>query len=87
MDKLLRKPKKPKPRYSMCKIVLYTNSLPPPWPVSVNTNRNYFGIWYFGIGITVGIFDCDLAGTPFEDFAGTLFLKIWREFLLSLKGG
>jgi hypothetical protein len=27
----------------------------------------------------------DLAGTPFEDFAGTLFLKIWREFLLSLK--
>jgi hypothetical protein len=27
----------------------------------------------------------DLAGTPFEDFAGTLFLNIWWEFLLSLK--
>jgi len=33
-------------------------------------------------GITVGIFLLyDLAGTPFEDFAGTLFLKIWRELL------
>ncbi len=27
----------------------------------------------------------DLAGTPFEDFAGTLFLKIWRELIFSLK--
>jgi hypothetical protein len=47
---------------------------------------------YFGIGITIlpkshywVFFMYDLAGTPFEDFAGTLFLKIWREFLLSLK--
>jgi hypothetical protein len=43
---------------------------------------------YFGIGITIltkshnwVFFMYDLAGTPFEDFAGTLFLKIWREFL------
>ena len=43
---------------------------------------------YFGIGITIlpkshnwVFFMYDLAGTHFEDFAGTLFLKIWREFL------
>jgi hypothetical protein len=39
----------------------------------------------FHFGITVGTFLLyDLAGTPFEDFAGTLFLKIWRELLFPL---
>jgi hypothetical protein len=42
---------------------------------------------YFSIGITVGILTVRFGGNTFEDFAGTLFLKIWREFLLSLKGG
>ncbi len=38
----------------------------------------------YHFGITVGIFLLyDLAGTPFEDFMGTLFLKIWRELLFS----
>jgi hypothetical protein len=51
------------------------------WPV---------GILVYHFGITVHVIFClsygfDLAGTPFEDFGGTLFLKIWREFLLSLK--
>ena len=40
---------------------------------------------YFSIGITVGILTVRFGGNTFEDFAGTLFLKIWREFLLSLK--
>ena len=29
----------------------------------------------------------NLAGTPFEDFSGTLYLKIWRELLFSSKEG
>jgi len=69
-------------------LVLCTDSLPPPWPVSANTNRNF--LWYsvFRYRYYCGYFWLyDLAGTPFEDFAGTLFLKIWREFLFPSKGG
>ena len=29
----------------------------------------------------------NLAGRPFEDFSGTLYLKIWRELLFSSKEG
>ena len=38
----------------------------------------------YHFGITVGIFLLyNLAGTPFEDCVGTLFLKNWRELLFS----
>ena len=67
-------------------LVLCTDSYPPPWPVSVNTNRNFLRYLVFRYRYNCGYFWLyDLVGTAFEDFAGTLFLKIWREFLLSLK--
>ena len=78
-------------RHRIIDIMKYLNiscidSLPPPCPVSVNYRHWHVGILVFHFRITVGIFLLyDLVGTPFEDFAGTLFLKIWQEFLSSLK--
>ena len=47
------------------------------WWVGISEVRYQYYCGYFWL--------YDLAGTPFEDFVGTLFLKVWREFLLSLK--
>ena len=69
--------------------MLYTDSLPPP-PLS---GRGKYqsklpSVLVFHFGIAVGIFLLyDLAGTPFEDFTGTLFWKFGGNSFFSQKEG
>jgi hypothetical protein len=72
------------PSYGVDSSVVY-QFFTPPWPVSVNYRH-----WPVSISVSVLLWvflTVRFGGNTFEDFTGTLFLKIWREFLLSLKGG
>jgi hypothetical protein len=65
---------------------VYRFFTPPPVRYRLKYQPKLPSVSVFHFGITVGIFLLyDLAVTPFEDFAGTLFLKIWHELLYFLK--